>query len=104
MNFITKFFVYFEQDDIPLLLSINKMAAVRRRLFDVIRASFKIRKIADLSGHEVDLENIVAWIIREVQLYNPDIKQKEIEMNIKLDGRPFWGKYYFGKKSSLTSK
>ena len=80
------------------------MAAVRRRLFHAIHASFKIRKIADLSGYEVDLENVVAWIIREAQLYNPDLKLREIEMNIKLDGRPFWGKYYFGKKSSLTSK
>jgi len=43
-----------------------------------------------LKGRQVALQNVLVWMIREQRLHGLD--QKDVEINIKLDGRPFWGK------------
>lgn len=43
-----------------------------------------------LKGRQVELRNVLLWLIREQRLHGLD--EEEIEVNIKLDGRPFWGK------------
>ena len=45
---------------------------------------------AEVPGFEVDLENVTGWAIREMRLHGslPD----EIVFNLKIDGRPFFGK------------
>ena len=43
-----------------------------------------------LKGRQVALQNVLVWLIREQRLHGLD--EKDVEINIKLDGRPFWGK------------
>ena len=45
---------------------------------------------AEVPGYAVNLENVAVWIIREMRLYGslPD----DIVFNLKIDGRPFFGK------------
>ena len=42
------------------------------------------------SGFQVSLSAAVAWAAREIRLHNPD--QHTLEVNLKLDGRPFFGR------------
>lgn len=44
-----------------------------------------------LKGRQVDLKNVLAWMIREQRLHGLD--NDEVDTNLKLDGRPFWGNY-----------
>jgi len=42
----------------------------------------------------VDLKSVLVWAIREQSIYN-DSDFRDIEFNIKLDGRPLGGKYFY---------
>lgn len=44
-----------------------------------------------LKGRQVDLKNVLAWMIQEQQLHGLD--NDDVDANLKLDGRPFWGNY-----------
>lgn len=81
-----------KNDDASLLLSKNKIKAVRRVIFKIIKNTFGVCNLpAPLTGSQVDLSSVVTWIIREQRLHKAD--KDLMEMNIKLDGRPFWGVY-----------
>ena len=41
-------------------------------------------------GFQVSLSAAVAWAARETRLHQPD--QEMLEVNLKLDGRPFFGR------------
>ena len=58
----------------------------------VVRRTFGVQSLPQdhLIGSQVNLASVIVWIIREQRLHKVD--KKEVEFNIKLDGRPFWGK------------
>ena len=45
-----------------------------------------------LKGRQVELQNVLTWLIRQQRLHGLD--EEEVDINIKLDGRPFWGKRF----------
>ena len=47
-----------------------------------------------IPGYQVNLISVVVWAVREMRLHLPD--RTELELNLKLDGRPLWGIFYFG--------
>jgi len=51
-----------------------------------------IRPLSDGAprGYQVSLSAAVVWAARETRLHNPD--QQTLEVNLKLDGRPFFGR------------
>ena len=61
-------------------------------VFKVVRESMGINHLSEDSpqGFEVSLHSAVLWAARELRLHNPDAS--ELELNLKLDGRPFFGK------------
>lgn len=44
----------------------------------------------EVPGFEVNLEKVTGWAIREMHLHGP--VPDEVELNLKIDGRPFFGK------------
>ena len=44
---------------------------------------------SDLPGYQVSLESVLTWIIRELRLLGQ--QKKEINLSLKLNGRPFAG-------------
>ena len=48
-----------------------------------------------LIGSQVDLASVATWIIREERLHKLD--KEIVDLNLKLDGRPFWGDVYYIK-------
>jgi len=80
-----------KNEDSSLLLSKNKIKAVRKVVFTVVKRTFGVKPLSDrLIGSQVDLASVIVWIIREQRLHKVD--KEVVELNIKLDGRPFWGK------------
>ena len=63
---------------------------MKKLVFTVIR-TLKISKVKDFDfdACDVDLQSVLVWVIREQQLYGCD--KKEMEFNMKLDGRPLAG-------------
>ncbi|KAJ7377140.1 hypothetical protein OS493_030735 [Desmophyllum pertusum] len=56
--------------DVPLLLSKNKIKAVRRVFFKVIKDTFCVNSLPDpLIGSQVNLASVIIWIIREQRLH-----------------------------------
>lgn len=46
-----------------------------------------------IDGGQVSLVSVLAWSIREMRLNKLDNPNgNEVNFNLKLDGRPFWGK------------
>lgn len=69
----------------------NNIAALRKGQFDVTRSLIGIERLPpQVPGFEVNLKNVIIWVIREMRLHGslPD----EIVFNLKIDGRPFFGK------------
>jgi len=63
---------------------------MRRLIFEIVRKTIGLtRAPKPLKGFQVDLESVLIWLIREQRLHGLD--SSEMELNIKLDGRPFWG-------------
>lgn len=60
-------------------------------VFEKVRCLFNITQIedSDLPGYQVSLESVLTWIIRELRLHGQ--QEKEIDLSLKLDGRPFTG-------------
>ncbi|KAK3732232.1 hypothetical protein QZH41_020061 [Actinostola sp. cb2023] len=75
--------------DADLLLNKNQIKAMRRLIFEIVRKTIGLtRAPKPLKGFQVDLESVLIWLIREQRLHGLD--SSEMELNIKLDGRPFW--------------
>ncbi|XP_078384134.1 uncharacterized protein LOC144666603 [Oculina patagonica] len=80
-----------KSEDASVLLTKNKIKAIRRVIFKVVKKSFGVKSLPEpITGSQVDLSSVVTWIIREQRLHKMDTEN--MELNIKLDGRPFWGK------------
>ena len=48
-----------------------------------------------LEGGQVNLVSVLVWCIREMRLHQTDMGKdgsKMLNFNLKMDGRPFWGK------------
>ena len=76
-----------------ILLNKNHIKAVRRMVFTVVKRTLGLHDTPKpLKGRQVELQNVLAWLIREQRLHGLD--EEEVEINIKLDGRPFWGKSF----------
>lgn len=72
----------------------NNITALRKGQLDVVRNLFGIQEVpSDVPGFEVDLKSAAIWAIRDLHLHGsvPD----EVVFNLKIDGRPFFGKYAF---------
>lgn len=64
-------------------------------LFRVTYQTVGIGELPDgLPGGQVNLESVMAWSIREMRLHQVDGtgSNHTLHFNLKLDGRPFWGK------------
>ena len=46
----------------------------------------------DIPGYQVSLHSVVAWQLRELRLHG----KLNNKVNLKLDGRPFFGRNIFG--------
>lgn len=74
---------------------------MRKGQFDVTRSLIGIESLPpQVPGYEVNLKSVAIWVIREMRLHGslPD----DIVFNLKIDGRPFFGKYT--ERSILISK
>ncbi|XP_015769274.1 PREDICTED: uncharacterized protein LOC107347815 [Acropora digitifera] len=95
-----------KNEDADILLNKNQIKAVRRMVFTVVKKTLGLHDTPKpLKGRQVELQNVLTWLIREQRLHGLD--EEEVKINIKLDGRPFWGKRfechsfpYFRKRSS----
>jgi len=60
-------------------------------IFTVVKKAMGISLFPDGAprGYQVNLSAAVAWAAREVRLHQHD--QQSLELNLKLDGRPFFG-------------
>lgn len=69
------------------------MKALRQMIFAVIRRAMGIRRLPDGTpcGFQVNLSAAEAWAARETRLHDPD--KKTLDINLKLDGRPFAGMF-----------
>lgn len=67
------------------------MKALRAIVFDKVRCLLNITEIEDpdIPGYQVSLACTVTWIIREMRLHGQ--QKHNIQLNLKLDGRPFFG-------------
>ena len=64
-----------------------------RVIFKVIKDMFSVQSLPNsLIGSQVNLASVIVQIIREQRLHKVD--KETVEMNIKLDGRPFWGQLF----------
>lgn len=78
--------------DEPIFLTKNNIVALKQEQFKVTRRLVGLRKLPpDVPGYEVSLPNIVTWAIREMWLHG--FVSSEVVLNLKCDGRPFFGKY-----------
>jgi len=71
----------------------NQINALRQMIFGVIKKAMGIRPLPDGAprGFQVNLSAAVAWAAREARLHHPD--KQTLEVNLKLDGRPFFGMF-----------
>ena len=68
------------------------MKALRSMVFENVQNMLEITPIQDpdIPGFQVALEPVVQWLVRELRLHGQ--LNDEIELSLKLDGRPFFGK------------
>ena len=75
--------------DAGILLTKNKMKAIKRMVFRISSEAMKIGDLPDpVSGSQVNLVYVLTWMIRNLRRHKLD--SKDFEVNIKLDGQPFW--------------
>ncbi|KAK3748775.1 hypothetical protein QZH41_013520, partial [Actinostola sp. cb2023] len=80
-----------KKTDEPIMPLKNNMVALRRGVFNVTRKLIGIEKLDPATpGYRVNLRCIVQWIAREMRLHGQI--PKELVLNLKVDGRPFFGK------------
>ena len=68
------------------------MKALQSMVFEKVREMLEIKSIEDpdIPGFQVSLDPVVSFLVRELRLHGQ--LKKEIQLNLKLDGRPFYGK------------
>lgn len=61
-------------------------------IFRKVQALLEIQPIRDpeVQGFQVGLKSVIVWQARELRLHGQ--LEDDIKLNIKLDGRPFYGK------------
>ena len=70
----------------------NNIAALRKGLFDVTKDLVGLERLPlPILGYEVNLKDVIIWIVREMHLHGP--LPNQIVFNLKIDGRPFFGTY-----------
>ena len=65
-------------------------------LFRIAYQSVGVSELPDgLPGAQVNLVSVLAWGILEMRLHQVDGSgnDRTLHFNLKLDGRPFWGRY-----------
>ena len=78
---------------------------MKSTIFQSTRNIMKVRDLRNpIDGGQVSLVSVLAWCIREMRLNKLDnANGNELKFNLKLDGRPFWGKQNTFKCSSFFS-
>ena len=67
-------------------------------LFDATSRTMLVANLSGpIQGAQVNLIAALEWCIREMRLHQLDgiggnLQTKKLDFNLKLDGRPFWGK------------
>ena len=64
-------------------------------VFKKVQHLLDIQRIEDpeIPGYQVSLLSVVAWQLRELRLHGNSNRQ--LQLNLRLDGRPFFGKKCF---------
>ncbi|XP_028513987.1 uncharacterized protein LOC110236083 [Exaiptasia diaphana] len=79
--------------DIQLLLNKNMIRANKKLTFSVVRKTLGIEKLpGDLTGYGTVLPSVLVWALREARLHQMNKTSTDVVFNIKLDGRPLFGK------------
>lgn len=62
-------------------------------VFGVVKKALGVSPLPDGAphGYQVNLSAAVAWAAREARLQDPD--KEDLDVNLKLDGRPFCGRF-----------
>ena len=71
------------------------MKAVRKLVFTIVKDCLGINPLPldyDILGAQADLRPVLEWMSRGMRLHQVD--SDTMEVNLKLDGRPFWGNFY----------
>ena len=68
------------------------MKALRKMVFEKVGLLMDIKEIEnrDIPGYKVSLASALTWLIREQRLHG--LHKKEVQLSLKLDDRPFFGK------------
>lgn len=63
-------------------------------MFGNVQKLLEIKPIQDpdIPGFQVALEPVVQWLVRDLRLHGQ--LNNEIQLSLKLDGRPFFGKNF----------
>lgn len=81
-----------KKSDTPVLLNKNQIKAIRKMVMMVVKETMGIKSLPSdvkIHGYQVDLVSVVVWAVREMRMHCPN--KSKLELNLKLDGRPFWG-------------
>lgn len=76
--------------DTPLLMNLNQIKAARQLVFSTVRELMGVHRLTIPIKGWVDMFAVAAFIVREQRLHQ--IAQPELQLMIKIDGRPFWGR------------
>lgn len=89
--FNTGNFALQKASDVPILLTKNKIKAVRQLIFSIVQDLFGIKEIpGHITGYQVNLSAVLIWHTRQMRLHGKT--PSRLIFNLKLDGRPFYGK------------
>ena len=72
------------------MLSKSNIRAVRKVIFEVTRELVGLNSTPEpITGSQVNMKAALVWLIRDMRLNG--FCGDSIKINLKLDGRPFWG-------------
>jgi hypothetical protein len=77
----TSIYCFKKNTDFAILPTKNQICAIKEVLFRI--------------AYQTNLVSVLAWGIREMRLHQVDGSgnDRTLHFNLKLDGRPFWGRY-----------
>ena len=70
-------------------MNLNQIKAARQLVFSTVRELMGVHRLTIPIKGWVDMFAVAAFIVREQRLHQ--IAQPELQLMIKIDGRPFWG-------------
>ena len=83
-------FFFQKNSDADILVNKNQIKALKKTTFHIVTELMGIRPLdGSILGFKVSLQSSLVWALRELRLHQADAV--EIELNIKLDGRPLYG-------------